>query len=317
MRHDKKRETRELPAAKRTEGKKRKGRAGQTAVRQDCAGTGGKKPSCSESLITNETINVNNVHVAHCSNSTKLYIKCLLINARSIVKKVDDFKILLIEEGYDMVFVTESWTQAHIGDAEINVEGYDLFRKDRKTSRGGGCLIFTKKHLKITLIEDLTFNFESESVWCMCKTCDYELAIGVCYRNTSACDIEEENLHDCIKVACDRYKNIIIVGDFNHPTIKWDELHTQKEGLNFLNLTLDCFLTQHVSEPTRGRNILDLVLSKPEQLIEEVTITEPLGTSDHDTVEFKVPLTLCLPKTEISVFQRPTLACQRRRFPSL
>ena len=28
-------------------------------------------------------------------------------------------------------------------------------------------------------------------------------------------------------------------------------------------------------------------------------------------------LTLCLPKTEISVFQRPTLACQRRRFPSL
>ena len=28
-------------------------------------------------------------------------------------------------------------------------------------------------------------------------------------------------------------------------------------------------------------------------------------------------LSLCLPKTEISVFQRPTLACQRRRFPSL
>ena len=25
----------------------------------------------------------------------------------------------------------------------------------------------------ITLKEDLTFNFESESVWCMCKTCDY------------------------------------------------------------------------------------------------------------------------------------------------
>ena len=47
---------------------------------------------------------------------------------------MDDFKILLIGEGYDMVFVTESWTQAHIGDPERNVEGYDLFRKDRKTS---------------------------------------------------------------------------------------------------------------------------------------------------------------------------------------
>ena len=33
--------------------------------------------------------------------------------------------------------------------------------------------------------------------------------------------------------------------------------------------------------------------------------------------EIAVLLTLCLPKTEIAVFQRPTLACQRRRFPSL
>ena len=206
------------------------------------------------------------------------------------MKKVDEFKILLLEEDYDIVFVTESWTQAHIGDAEINVEGSDLFRKDRKTSRGGGCIIYTKKHLKITLIEDLTFNFGSESVWCMCKTCDYELAIGVCYRNPSDCDIEEENLHECIRVACDRYKNIIIAGDFNHPTIKWDELHTRKEGQNFLNLTLDCFLTQHVTEPTRGRNLLDLVMSKPEQLIEEVKITLPLETSDHDSVEFIVPV---------------------------
>ena len=65
------------------------------------------------------------------------------------MKKVDEFKILLLEEDYDIVFVTESWTQAHVGDAEINVEGYDLFRKDRKTSRGGGCIIYAKKHLKI------------------------------------------------------------------------------------------------------------------------------------------------------------------------
>ena len=88
-----------------------------------------------------------------------------------------------------------------------------------------------------------------------------------------------------------RYTNIIITGHFNHLTIKGDELHTQKEGHNFPNLKLDCFLTQHVTEPIRERNILDLVTSKPEQPIEEVKITEPLETSDHDTVEFKVPVT--------------------------
>ena len=86
------------------------------------------------------------------------------------MKKVDKFKIFLFEEDSDMVFVTESWIQAHIGDAEKNMEEYDLFRKYRKTSRGGGCILFTKKHLKITLIDYLTFSFESESVWCMCNS---------------------------------------------------------------------------------------------------------------------------------------------------
>ena len=53
-------------------------------------------------------------------------------------EKVDEFRILIFEEDYDMVCVTESWTQAHahaLCDAEINVEEYDIFRKYRKTSR--------------------------------------------------------------------------------------------------------------------------------------------------------------------------------------
>ena len=32
------------------------------------------------------------------------------------------------------------------------------------------------------------------------------------------------------------------------------------------------------------------MISKPEQLLEEVKKNEPVGTSDHNTVEFKVPV---------------------------
>ena len=49
-------------------------------------------------------------------------------------------------------------------------------------------------------------------------------------------------------------------------------------------------LTQHVKEPTRGGNILDLVLSKPGEQVEDVEITEPLGTSDHNVAKFKIPV---------------------------
>ena len=59
--------------------KKRKGRASQTAIRQDCAGTGGKKPSCSESLITNETRNKESTvytnHKKHCYNEHNTHIQ--------------------------------------------------------------------------------------------------------------------------------------------------------------------------------------------------------------------------------------------------
>ena len=214
------------------------------------------------------------------------------MNARSIVRKVDDFKLLLSHKEYDMIMITESWAADHISDAEISVDGYDLFRNDRKSHRGGGCLIYVKNNLHATLIEDLSFDYDAETLWCKLDAGAYELIICTCYRMPSSSEDEDDKLHECIKVACDRYKNIIITGDFNHPSIKWEELHSRIEGLNFMNLTLECYLTQHVKEATRGQNILDLVLSYPEQLVEEVEIAEPLGTSDHCAVEFKVPVAL-------------------------
>ena len=74
---------------------------------------------------------------------------------------------------------------------------------------------------------------------------DYELAIGVCYRNPSACDIEEENLHDCIKLACDRYKNIIIVGDFSQRVVdQWNRLPTTTVCAETINRFKNQILTQ-------------------------------------------------------------------------
>ena len=103
-------------------------------------------------------------------------------------------------------------------------------------------------------------------------------------------DRTKTRLYNCISKLCNSYNNIVITGDFNHRSINWETLHSQKEGESFLKLTLDCFLTQHVKEPTRGGNILDLVLSKPCELVEDVVITELLSTSDHNVAKFKIPV---------------------------
>ena len=52
-------------------------------------------------------------------------------------------------------------------------------------------------------------------------------------------------------------------------------------------LVQDTFLVQHVTVPTRGDNILDLVLSSEQGMIEELKVIEHLANSDHNIVLFK------------------------------
>ena len=46
---------------------------------------------------------------------------------------------------------------------------------------------------------------------------------------------------------------------------------------SFKNLVQDSFLTQRVLEPTRGENVLDIVLSSQKEFVDKVKIYEPLG----------------------------------------
>ena len=82
----------------------------------------------------------------------------------------------------------------------------------------------------------------------------------------------------------------LIIGDFNFPEIDW-ELETCKVSENhiasrFLKATKDALLIQHQKSPTRFRegqksNVLDLVFSDREELINDIKIEAPLGKSDH------------------------------------
>ena len=79
------------------------------------------------------------------------------------------------------------------------------------------------------------------------------------------------------------------MGDFNHGNIKWDSLQsTGVEDQKFVYLVQDNFLTRHESEPTRATRILDIVLSSQKELVDNVEIKEPLGSSDHNQMHFNI-----------------------------
>ena len=47
---------------------------------------------------------------------------------------------------------------------------------------------------------------------------------------------------------------------------------------------MDSFLTRHVSEPTKGDNVSDIVLSSQKEFVDNVKICEPLGCSVHNQI---------------------------------
>ena len=64
--------------------------------------------------------------------------------------------------------------------------------------------------------------------------------------------------------------------------------HRGRTPKKFLCLVQDNFLTQHVLEPTRATRILDIVLSSQKELVDNIEIKEPLGSSDHNQMHFNI-----------------------------
>ena len=68
--------------------------------------------------------------------TSKEEIKCVFLNARSIINKKNDLNIMVDDIKPHIIGITESWANSDITDAELGLEGYVMFRKDRMGKRG-------------------------------------------------------------------------------------------------------------------------------------------------------------------------------------
>ncbi len=89
--------------------------------------------------------------------------------------------------------------------------------------------------------------------------------------------------------------HVLIMGDYNCREINWNELEIEGPESRFANAfyeaTEDAYLVQHVKETIRYREgnkatCLDLVFTNEENMIDKVTTSAPLGSSDHLCLEW-------------------------------
>ena len=220
-------------------------------------------------------------------NTSKAEFKCVCLNARSIINQKNELDVMVDEIKPHIIGITESWANNDMTDAELGLEGYVMFRKDRMGKRGGGVLLYIKETIpayEVQLHEKADCN---EAIWCKLVTGHTTVTIGVVYRCPNITTENNEKIHNAISEVSKG--DCIIMGDFNHGNIKWDTLQsTGVEDQKFLCLVQDNFLTQHVLEPTRATRILDIVLSSQKELVDNVEIKEPLGSSDHNQMHFDI-----------------------------
>ena len=122
--------------------------------------------------------------------------------------------------------------------------------------------MYLKNEFNAILREDLKEDLFLESLWCNIVVGNNKTLIGLCYRAPSNIKTNDEALYSLISKAST--ENLVLMGDFNFPEINWSVPESLSEEHSFIKCTNNAYLFQNVLDSTRGKNILDLVLSSEE-----------------------------------------------------
>ena len=186
-----------------------------------------------------------------------------------------------------IIGITESWANIYIRDAELGPTGYVMFRRYRIGRRGGGVILYVKEYIQAYEIKLEREADCDEAVSCKRVSGNSTLTIGLVYRSPNINEEDNTKIQNAIKEVSKG--ECIIMGDFRHGHIQWKSLEsTGGEDQQFLFLIQDSLFNQHVLEPTRGENVLDIVLSSQKELVDNVKMHEPLGNSDNNQIHFDI-----------------------------
>ena len=160
-------------------------------------------------------------------NTSKSEIKCVCLNARSIINKKTELNIMVDDIKPHIIGITESWANNDITNAELELEGYVMFRKDRIGRRGGGVLLYIKDTIpayEVQLQEEADCN---EAIWCNLVTTGHTtVIIGVVYRCPNITKQNNENIHNAINEVSKG--DCIIMGILTMGILNW--IHYRAQG---------------------------------------------------------------------------------------
>ncbi|RWS22765.1 rna-directed dna polymerase from mobile element jockey-like protein [Leptotrombidium deliense] len=211
---------------------------------------------------------------AHKFNSAKGF-RILHSNVRSIMNKFSEICLLVSTLGPHVYCVTESWLKSDISDFEIEIEGYNSFRFDRKSTIGGGVIVYIMKSLNL----DVQRRFVSSTIEHISLEMKFKnskpFILTTLYNPPKSPTFLDE--FRTIMSMFDKYEHIV-VGDFNINYVN------KKESKSFNKLVTDNGFKQLIQESTCFTNTtestIDLILTNIPENISKSGVME-ITVSDH------------------------------------
>ena len=181
------------------------------------------------------------------------------------------------------------------------IPGYSIHPVNLDDNTGRGIAVFTHESIDKSVIQiKPEFKFDEACLLEIRLRGGDLMCFGCIYRSPTLSDTSAENnesLNNLLRcITKKNYSHICIVGDLNYRDINW-EAHSTPHGENskeakFIETARDCFLHQHIKNPTRRRGndeptLLDLVLTDEVMQVSDIGHHAPLGKSDHFVITFK------------------------------
>ena len=86
----------------------------------------------------------------------------------SLTPKIDEVAFTMKNHHCDIAAITETWLKESIPDTIVNIEGYQLFRRDRKHKGHGGVCLYVDNHIQCEILSCL-YNEDREVLWAMLR----------------------------------------------------------------------------------------------------------------------------------------------------
>ena len=212
-------------------------------------------------------------------------IRAGTVNVNTLINKIRLIVNLLDVERLDLLAICETCLTSVVPTSFVHISGYNFFRKDvAGATRKHGVGLCIRKNNQPMMIDVSVANT------LVVHVLEWDTFIIVSYRPPSYNDLKNYSLRTFLSEFCID-QNVLMLGDFNLPSIKWDETRSDSVlpsratsfDRSFYEIFLEVGLTQLVFEHTliTSNTILDLILVSNTEIVGVVAILPPLPKCQH------------------------------------